>query len=323
MTESNAKRYRILALDGGGIRGIITAVWLDRLEETLEGPVREHVDLIAGTSTGGILACALANGIPAAKIIQMYRYHGREIFPAPASRMWNRVTRVFTQGISAPKYDDIGLERVLRRQFGDTTFGDLPRKPTVLITSYNTLTREAVVFKNTSKDFANLALWEIAKASSSAPTYFPAHKTRIRGADAPLIDGGVVANNPATCAIAEGIAEKTDIELKDFVVGAFGTGQTTRPISISEAREWGALEWAIPIIDVLMDGAGDAVDYINSHLISGDRYFRFQTRLDNAYDDMDNASETNINALVNVANHFLTNEGGQERIKRLAKMLKS
>ena len=322
MAKENAGRFRILSLDGGGIRGIITAVWLDRLERELKGPVRQHFDLIAGTSTGGILALAVADGIDAAKIIEMYKDYGREIFPEPASRLWSRLTRTFSQGISAPKYDDRGLERVLRRQFGDMRFGDLPSKPTVLVTSYNTLTRAAVVFKNTRDAFKSLPLWEIAKATSSAPTYFPAHKTRIRNADAPLIDGGVVANNPSACAIAEGIAEKTGVELKDFVVGSFGTGQITRPISISEAREWGVLEWAIPIIDVLMDGASDAVDYISSHLVPDTRYFRFQTRLDEAFDELDNASKTNINALLNLAHRHLTNEGGQKRIEQLAKLLK-
>ncbi len=92
MAKENAGRFRILSLDGGGIRGIITAVWLDRLEQALKGPVREHFDLIAGTSTGGILACAVANGIAASKIIEMYNDYGREIFPEPASRLWSRLT---------------------------------------------------------------------------------------------------------------------------------------------------------------------------------------------------------------------------------------
>ncbi len=325
MAKENTGRFRILSLDGGGIRGIITAVWLDRLERELKGPVRQHFDLIAGTSTGGILACAVANGIAAAKIIDMYKDYGREIFPEPASRLWSRITRTFSQGISAPKYDDLGLKRVLQRQFGDTLLGDLPPTPIVLITSYNTLTREAVVIKNTKEGFKGLPLWEIAKATSSAPTYFPAHKTRLRGAEVALIDGGVVANNPTACGIAEAVAVNADknprVHIDSFIVASFGTGHTTRPITISEAQEWGALEWAIPIIDVLMDGAGDAVHYVSRQLIPDEQYFRFQTRLDKAYDDLDDASQTNINALVNAANHHLTSEGDQKRIEQLAKLL--
>ena len=102
MPERQTKRYRILSLDGGGIRGIITAVWLDRLEQALGGPLRQHFDLIAGTSTGGILACALARGTEAAKIVDLYRDRGREVFPDQAARLWSRITRTFSQGLSAP-----------------------------------------------------------------------------------------------------------------------------------------------------------------------------------------------------------------------------
>ena len=120
-----------------------------------------------------------------------------------------------------------------------------------------------------------------------------------------MIDGGVVANNPTACGIVEAVranAEKSSgVDLESFVVASFGTGRATRAISISEAQEWGALEWAIPIIDVLPDGASDAVHYVSRHLIPEERYFRFRTRLDKAYDNLDDASETNINALVNVA----------------------
>jgi hypothetical protein len=113
--------------------------------------------------------------------------------------------------------------------------------------------------------------------------------------------------------------EKCAIE--DFIVASFGTGQTTRPIPIEDAREWGAIEWAVPIIDVLFDGAADAADYVASQLIPEAQYFRFQTILDKAYDDMDRADQTNLNALRNVANHFLREEGGEKRIDELSKLL--
>lgn len=326
--RTGTTRYRILALDGGGIRGIITAHWLKNLEEMLGSPVGDHFDLVAGTSTGSILACGVAMRIPAADIVQMYRQYGREVFPSSASRLWSRLGRTLSQGVSAPKYDDKGLERVLRRQFGDKRFGDLPSKsPILLVTTYNTLTRQAIVFKSSRNRYDNLPIWEAAKASSSAPTYFPAHVTGVLGAAMPLIDGGVVANNPTACAIAEGVRENSQrtrgkVPLERFVVASLGTGHNTRPITAAEAREWGAVEWAIPVIDVLMDGNSDVVDYIARNLIPTDRYFRLQTPLDNAFDDLDDASQTNLNALINIADHYLDSKGGSTQLKKLAALIK-
>src|SRR4051812_38731932 len=92
-----AKRYRILSLDGGGIRGIMTAVWLKRLEQEMgDVQLRDRVDLIAGTSPGSILACAIAAGFPANDIIKLYQNFGNEVFPSTGSRMWSRFTRTFS-----------------------------------------------------------------------------------------------------------------------------------------------------------------------------------------------------------------------------------
>lgn len=319
--------YRVLSLDGGGIRGILTAVWLARLERELgTKKLKDCFDLVAGTSTGSILACAVSMGLPAAQIIEMYREYGREIFPGVASRLWSRATRVFSEGLSAPKYEPDGLERALRREFGDTLFGDLHIRPT-LVTAYDALGRRAVVFKSTRDRHKDLPAWEVAKASSSAPTYFPAHVTQLQGATVPLLDGGVVANNPAACAVAEAVRVNTEAKsgygLGDVLVASFGTGESTRPITVEDSQEWGALEWAVPIIGVLFDGAGDATDYVVRQLVGKSRYFRFQTPLRRGYDDMDNADATNLDALVNTANAYLENDGAGERIEKLAKMLKS
>lgn len=323
---SDNETFRILSLDGGGIRGLITAVWLDALEKKLGGPVAGRFDLIAGTSTGSILACGLSKGLRAQDIIDLYVKRGREVFPAFRKRIWDRVGRTLTQGLSAPKYKPKGLTRALQDVFGQTRFGDLAIKPT-LVTSYNTLTRTAVVFKNNKPEHAQLPVWEICTASSSAPTYFPAHVMKLGQAASPLVDGGVVANNPTACAVAEGLAiqkqrpEGQRIPLARFVVASFGTGQATRPITAKDAKEWGALEWAIPIIDVLFDGASDATDYIARQMLLEDHYFRIQTRLDKAFDDMDNAQEDNLNALINQAQNHLDAEGGNQQLEALVKML--
>lgn len=318
-----ARSFRILSLDGGGIRGLMTAIWLTRLEQKLGVPLRERFDLIAGTSTGAIIACALANGIPASAVVDLYRKRGREIFPAAPSRLWNRVERVLSDGVSAPKYTDAGLENVLKTTFRESVVSDV-QKTTLLVTAYDVFKRKPEIFKSNKDSHKQLKLWEVAKASSSAPSYFPAHILDYEGAKHPLVDGGVVANNPTACAIAEGIvlAQKSGVKLEDFVVASFGTGENTRPIDIDAARKWGALEWAFPIIDVLMDGAADATHYIACQLIAKERYFRFQTQLDKAYDDLDRADETNLNALAVIAQEYLT-DPGEEQIKRLISLVQA
>lgn len=325
---ADGKRYRIISCDGGGIRGLVTAIWLADLERHLGGRLARHIDLIAGTSTGSILAAAVACGIPADRIVALYRERGRVVFPGSWARRMSSLSRVVSQGaISRPKYDDAGLAKVLRAEFGDRRLGDLASGPRLLITTYNTLTREALVFKTHRKEFERLPLWEVVKASCSAPTYFPAHELVDGPLRQPLIDGGVVANNPTACAIAEGVKLNSEggaadpCQLEHFAVGSFGTGQLTRPYSMEDVREWGPLEWAVPIIDVLFDGAADATDYIARQLIKPDRYLRAQVRLDAAYDDMDNADETNLNALVNLAHEYLRGPGGAQ-LERFADLIR-
>jgi len=322
------RRYRILSLDGGGVRGVITAVWLARLEDMVGRPLARCFDLIAGTSTGSILACGIAKGVPASEIVDMYLTRGREVFPGTARRLWSRLGRIWDEGLSMPKYDDSGLERVLKGVFGTTTFGALKVKP-VLVTAYDTLNREARVLKNDRARYARLPVWQVCKASASAPTYFPAHVLRIGRARVPLIDGGVVANNPAACALAEAMRIQRErpprrrVPLEGFVLASFGTGQSTRPIDAEAAREWGMAEWVVSgaLIDVLFDGAGDAVDYIVRQVLPEECHFRFQTRLERAYDDMDDASATNLDALVAAAESHLMDEGGEARLQALAERI--
>lgn len=323
-----APRYDILCLDGGGIRGLVTAVWLKALADRLERPLREQFKLIAGTSTGSILACAVGLGFEPQRIIDLYRTRGREIFPETPERLWSRLGRVFTQGPSAPKYDGAGLRREIQAAFGaGTRLGDLPVR--TMITAYDTLNRNAKVFKSWHDEDKGLRVHELVVASCSAPTYFPAQVMTIGSAELPLIDGGVFANNPTACALAEAIRINIDeadealrVPLSKFIVASFGTGEATRPIPIRAAREWGAMEWAIPAISVLFDGANDAVDYIAAQMVARGNYFRIQTPLDHAYDDMDDASESNMNALVAVAEEYLENKGGDGALDLLARRLR-
>ena len=321
--------FKILALDGGGIRGLITAKWLEALEDELDEPVGSHFDLIAGTSTGSILAAGLAAGIPASKAVELYKERGRNIFPSAKGRLWSRAVRSIQQGVSAPKYSDKGLATELRNVFQisdkDLLFNQM--KNNTIVTSYDIFNRCPVIFRSWKEKYEELKVWEIVKASCSAPTYFPAHELKIfNGPKVPLVDGGVVANNPSGVALtaARELIGEPNFNSQEILLASFGTGKCTRRFTIEEGKKWGAIEWAIPIIDVLFDGTADATEFLCAELVLESQYFRFQVELNNAYDDMDDASGTNINALSSIAMDYLNGPPrGMRRIRKLAKVLKA
>ncbi|RNF83171.1 patatin-like phospholipase family protein [Montanilutibacter psychrotolerans] len=317
------KARRILSLDGGGIRGIVSCRWLAGVEDALRDAAKPGLlgsfDLLAGSSTGALVACALAIGLAPEQIAEVYRSQRHEIFPGLAERLWSRTTRLISEGVSAPRYDGRGLDRVLKQVFGDTRLGQT--QVPLMVTSYDTQSRTPVIFKSFKPEHADLPMWEVCRASSSAPTYFPAHAMTVEGQHCALIDGGLVANNPTACAIAEALRKDAGVDRsQDLVVLSVGTGQRNRPIPLKQAREWGALEWAIPIIDVLFDGNTDSVDYIARQLV-GDGYFRLQTELLIGLDDLDDTSATNIAALEIMATRYLQQAQTQDQLRRLAAMV--
>jgi uncharacterized protein len=282
------ERVNVLSIDGGGIRGVIPALVLAEFERRTKKPAAELFDLIAGTSTGGILACALAkpDALSAERLVDLYQQEGPKIF---SQDVWQRIHSV--GGLVDEKYDDDGLEDALGRYLGDARLRDTVTD--VLIPSYDTERRRPEFFKSararedSSRDFA---LRAVARATSSAPTYF---EPALIG-DRPLIDGGVFAVNPGMCAVAEVMRYQPGAEI---VLVSLGTGQLTRPFPYEEVRDWGLVEWARPVIDVVFDGASDVVDYQLTQLLGEPRFFRFQTELTTASDDLDDASERNLRAL--------------------------
>lgn len=317
------KMQRILSLDGGGIRGLVSCHWLAGVERALAAAGKpgllKHFDLIAGSSTGALVACGLAHGISPDTLAQLYRAQRHVIFPNLAGRLWSRANRLISDGMSAPRYDGIGIEKVLRKVFGKTTLGQL--KAPVLITSYDTISRTSVIFKSFDPKHRDLLVWEVCRASSAAPTYFPAHAMKVEGKDCSLIDGGVVANNPTACAIAEALRKDARVDnSRDLVVLSVGTGERTRSIDLDSARSWGALEWAVPIIDVLFDGNTDSVDYIARQLV-GDGYYRMQAELLIGLDDLDDTSETNVLGLETLAKEYLTRPATKKMLAQLVKRL--
>jgi uncharacterized protein len=288
----------ILSIDGGGIRGIIPAMILAHVEEKLGKPVSKVFDLIAGTSTGGIIALALTmpkDGEPAWRaqdLVDLYEAKGPEIFHRS---VWNRIHSV--EGVLHEKYPVDGLEKVLKEYLGETRLADALTN--VIVPSYDIENRQPFFFKTAyaadGRD-ENFLMREAARATSAAPTYFDPFKlvTPKPVGYYALVDGGVFANNPAMCAWAELSSDGVPADAKLL---SLGTGELCRPIHYADAVDWGLLQWARPILNVVMDGVSDATDYQLREMLGPKRYLRVTAELNIGNDEMDDTSATNIHAL--------------------------
>jgi uncharacterized protein len=305
--------FRILSLDGGGIRGILPAMVLAELERRTGRPTHQLFDLIAGTSTGGILALGLvrpgAGGSAAhtaQTMVELYEKDGPRIFDRSPTH------RIAALGnLLEEKYSSAGVESVLKKHFEDTMLSEALGR--VFVTSYDIETREPYFFKSyraTRDPRRDHLMRDAARATSAAPTYF--EPVRIvsedpRGYKA-LVDGGVYANNPSACAVVESMCE-FDAKIDDIVMLSLGTGELTRPILYEDARKWGLAKWAQPILNVVFDGVSDTVNYqVQSLLSKGgviDQYLRIQPTLATVNDDMDDVSGRNMQLLKVLADRMI------------------
>jgi uncharacterized protein len=301
-------KMKVLAIDGGGIRGLIPALVLAEIERRTGRPTADLFDLIAGTSTGGILACGLTRPGPDGKplhsaddLAELYRTEGPKIFDRSLPK---KVTSI--GGLIDERYDDRALNRALATYLGDARLKDAVTD--VFITAYDFKDRFAFFFRSSrarTDDTYDFSMAEAARATAAAPTYFePVEVTDAAGARTyPLIDGGVYAINPAMCAYAEVVGSGADIS----VIAALGTGAQTKPYEFDDVEGWGLLEWAQPVLDMVFDGVADTVDFQATTLSRG-RYRRFQTDLQYASDALDDASESNLRRLEGDAERLITEQ---------------
>ncbi len=264
--------YRILSLDGGGIRGIVSVVLMQRLaaERGLAGWL-ERARLVAGTSTGGLLALGIANGVDLATLRDLYETRGAAIF----DDSWIDDLRDLGR-IAGAEYDSRGLARELRRIFGQTTLADLRRR--VLVPAFDLDNEARDLSRRTWKPklFHNfpgpdsdgdLLAWKVGLYTSAAPTYFPS-------ADG-FVDGGVFANNPSMCAVAQTQdrrAKAGRAPIGEIVLLSIGTGMSLVYIE-GQKHDWGYARWAKPLVSLILDGVSGIADYQCRQLL-GSRYHR-------------------------------------------------
>jgi patatin-like phospholipase/acyl hydrolase len=273
--------YHILSLDGGGIRGLFTARLLARLDQQAPGFL-QRVDLIAGTSTGGILALGLAAGVAPQELVQLYYDKGPLIF----DDSWLDNLKDLG-GVSGAQYDNQNLKQVLSEIFqqrGVTTLDDLPKRvliPTFDLDDGQDPGRKPGKLRSWKPKFfhnypgpesdGHEHIVDVAMRTSAAPTYFPSYGH--------YIDGGVVANNPSMAALAQAINDKTGRQnLADVRLLSLGTGMNPTYIAGAD-HDWGYAQWARPLIGLMLDGMMGVAEYECFQILDS-RYHRLNCMLE-------------------------------------------
>jgi len=263
--------FRILALDGGGIRGLFTASFLTTVEDLGGGRIGQHFDLLVGTSMGGVIALALAYGAPAQTVFDLFLNKGREIFSRP--RRFGMLLR--------PKYDNRILAGALRDYFGSKTLDDALTP--VCITSYELENSYPRVWKDDhAPDLAPAGdepAWKVALATSAAPIFFPG--TQVLEGDS-HVDGGLFANNPALIGLTEAVRYFHQ-PLERIRILSVGAGERAERIPHDKARRMGVWFWRTAAIEHMMIAQARIAHEIARRLLGPEQYTRVNVPLERPY----------------------------------------
>jgi patatin-like phospholipase/acyl hydrolase len=346
-----ADRFRVLSVDGGGIRGLIAARVLARLEELISeeaGEERQLADcfhMFAGTSTGGLIALGLTVPDPAnptrprlsaADLVELYETEGPKIFGDTLHKLLS------LGGWIASKHSEARLERALRERFGEARLRDALRE--LIVTSYDMSEPGPHFFKRwRARESAerDVEMVDVGLSTSAAPTYFPSHGLGARA----LVDGGLFAANPSVAAVVEALKRRDeaphDLSAGDLLLVSLGTGQHETGHPQSQVRRWGRIGWILPrrqdpaLIAAFLDGQSDAADHWVEILLNhvpgratldpvsqgaGPHYFRFQTKLE-VSTPLDDASPRALSQLNEAADRLISDD--EARLREVARRLAS
>lgn len=322
------RTFRILSIDGGGLRGVVPLTVLKKVEELTGKKIHESFDLIAGTSTGGLISCALSVKNPDKpnerlysldEIIKVYVERGREIFPEK-----NKFQNLFHKGtdLFKPKFDTDGIEKVFKDLVKNYTMRDCLTN--LMVCSYDLNNNVPLFFKSRNakaRDNQNALLYDICRATSAGPTYLPSYKMIYENDNEDrnrnCIDGGVFVNNPSLAALAEFSnhfkeylpdATEEDIIYSDVFVLSIGTGTYTSKVSESDTESKGELFWATRIVDIMMRGVNRTTDYEMKEMMVKGNYLRLQMTIDtDKHAEMSNSSADTSQYLIRAANEQIIN----------------
>jgi patatin-like phospholipase/acyl hydrolase len=311
------REVKILSVDGGGIRGLIPSMILEELEKRIarrkkERPLCRVFDMMAGTSTGSIIALGLSApaGEPPAysreplfsprDLANIYIERGIEIFPRRIFNQLMTVKQAFTE-----KYNSGRFYTILEEKLGNRTLQDALTN--VLVTTYDIAGNTPLIMKKRPPAMGhrdpdpNFFIRDAIMGSSAAPTFFePVQVTTVDGRNThTLVDGSVFAKNPAMCALVE--AQKIYPRARHFTVLSLGTGETETPYTYQQMRSWGFLEWVlplkgVPLASIMNNGQAKCVNYQLQYLPRVD-YYRLDIPITGCTRSMDDASEENIECL--------------------------
>lgn len=354
---------KILSIDGGGIRGIIPAIVLKKIEEETNQATAKTFDLIAGTSTGGLLALGLSKDggdgkkerYTAKDLVDIYKNRGSDIFGSSSRRETSIVEPVLSsaetllssaksfiqevpalgdwvasiedfvlnaRGLSDEIYSHKGLVNVLKCYFGEATLENIYRDTEVMVTCYDIERRSPFFLKSWYPMHGSVKIWEAARATSAAPTFFEPVQLQIGNEERNLIDGGIFINSPAVSAYAE--AKRIFPDEKDFFVLSLGTGTFTKRLEYEAAKDWGKFGWSFHLLDCIFDGVQDAADYqMNKFFDQTHNYFRLTGDLSGDNDRMDNVNKRNIKSLQDVAKGIIESDNFGRCLMRLKQLIAS
>ncbi len=334
-------KFRILSIDGGGVRGLLAIKTLRQIEAITGKKVPELFDMIVGTSTGGLIACGLSVGNEDGTFLYDTEYMERvytegraTIFP-PQGFFTRLIGKYFN-----PAYSPRGLEEILAREFEDKRLADclIP----IQIATYDIAGSRPIFFKTRhgikfrEEEDINVKLFDVCRATSAGPTYFSPHSFYLKDRNGTAarrvncIDGGVYINNPSLSAIAEVIkhagfySTRTQfIALEDICLLSLGTGSTPQEITFDMSSTWGAINWVRPLINIMMDGVNQVTDYKVKQFLMEDHYLRVDLHLPKAdMASMDNASNDALKYLLDQYQiQVLQNEVLQNELEKFAKQL--
>jgi len=324
------RTFRILCIDGGGLRGVVPLTVLKKVEELTGKRIHESFDLIAGTSTGGLISCAVSVKNPDKPnqplytlndVMDVYLKRGGEIFPQR-----NKFQNLIHKGkdLFEPRFKADGLDKVLKDLVKDMRMNDCLTN--IMVCAYDLNNNIPLFFK--SRDARvnpeqNAKLLDICRATSAGPTYLPSFKMNYPNNDEDpqrnCIDGGVFVNNPSMASLAEfsknfkkylpEAVNENYIDYNKVFVLSIGTGSYTAKVSESDTEHKGALYWATRISDIMMRGVNRTTDYEMIQMMVEGNYLRLSLTIDSyKHAEMSDSSSDTAHYLIDEANKQILND---------------
>ncbi|MGG0719280.1 CBASS cGAMP-activated phospholipase [Robertmurraya massiliosenegalensis] len=267
---------KVLCIDGGGIRGVFAVAILDEIEKELGKPVGEAFDMIAGTSTGAIIAASVALNNKMSEVLDNYKRYAEKIFLRQAK-----------VGLFKTVYSDRYLRRFFQKAFGDYRLKDIEKPlliPAVDLTHGNPYVHRTNFGHARTENDLSLKLWDAVLSSCSAPVYFPPNNVANKFLS---IDGGLWANNPSLVCITE-LMHHFNEKIENMTIVSIGTGKQQIDFTIKDHKDWGAKEWLpfhLPsfkvtpkLLDLALHLSSESISYQCEQLLK-DKYVRINEDL--------------------------------------------